>query len=179
MSSHRVASTDSSTTNFNQSGAKLKAISRGVKECEKTIKKCPPKPVSAGQTEAPGVVVIAGDISPIDVITHFPILCEEHGVPYVFVKSRAELGMAACTKRATSVVMLKTECKKLTGDNNKSDKKPEEDAEDLKATQAEYLDGLKELVKIAQKEWEVQVQPWVKGIHPLQIEEKQKQSGMS
>ena len=178
MSYYHVTSTDSSVANFAQSGAKLKAISRGVKECEKTIKKCPPKPVSAGQTEAPGVVVIAGDISPIDVITHFPILCEEHGVPYVFVKSRAELGMAACTKRATSVVMLKTECKKLASDN-KTDKKPEEDAEDLKATQAEYLDGLKELVKIAQKEWEVQVQPWVKGIHPLQIEEKQKQSGMS
>lgn len=32
--------------------------------------------------------VIAGNISPIDVITHLPILCEEAGVPYVYVPSK-------------------------------------------------------------------------------------------
>jgi hypothetical protein len=32
--------------------------------------------------------VIAGDISPIDVITHVPILCEEAGVPYIYVHSK-------------------------------------------------------------------------------------------
>jgi hypothetical protein len=32
--------------------------------------------------------VIAGNISPIDVITHVPILCEENGVPYIYVPSK-------------------------------------------------------------------------------------------
>lgn len=32
--------------------------------------------------------VIAGNISPIDVITHVPILCEEADIPYVYVPSK-------------------------------------------------------------------------------------------
>lgn len=32
--------------------------------------------------------VIAGNISPIDVITHLPILCEEANVPYIYVTSK-------------------------------------------------------------------------------------------
>lgn len=57
-------------------------------------------------TSFPGIVVIAGDISPQDVISHIPVLCEDHNVPFVFVTSRAELGAAAKTKRPTSVVMI-------------------------------------------------------------------------
>ena len=56
---------------------------RGVKEVVKALKK-----------ETKGVCVIAGDISPIDVITHVPILCEEANVPYVYVHSKEELGAA-------------------------------------------------------------------------------------
>jgi H/ACA ribonucleoprotein complex subunit 2 len=32
--------------------------------------------------------VIAGNISPIDVITHVPILCEEANIPYLYVSSK-------------------------------------------------------------------------------------------
>lgn len=32
--------------------------------------------------------VIAGNISPIDVITHVPVLCEEAEIPYVYVSSK-------------------------------------------------------------------------------------------
>lgn len=32
--------------------------------------------------------VIAGNISPIDVITHVPILCEESDIPYIYVASK-------------------------------------------------------------------------------------------
>lgn len=49
---------------------------------------------------------MAADISPIDVLSHFPILCEEKGIPYCFVKSRMLLGVAAQTKKPTSVVLL-------------------------------------------------------------------------
>ena len=42
----------------------------------------------------------------MDVISHIPVLCEDHGIPYIYVTSRAELGMAGQTKRPTSVVMV-------------------------------------------------------------------------
>jgi H/ACA ribonucleoprotein complex subunit 2 len=42
----------------------------------------------------------------MDVISHIPVLCEDHHIPYVFVQSRAELGLAGGTKRPTSVVMV-------------------------------------------------------------------------
>jgi H/ACA ribonucleoprotein complex subunit 2 len=38
------------------------------------------------------VCIIAGNISPIDVITHIPILCEEAGIPYIYVPSKEDLG---------------------------------------------------------------------------------------
>ncbi|KAJ3094692.1 hypothetical protein HDU97_007702 [Phlyctochytrium planicorne] len=75
--------------------AKAKNVKRGVKEVVKGLKK-------GGK----GVVIIAGDISPIDVITHVPILCEEADVPYVYVPSKEDLGVAGSTKRPTSVIMV-------------------------------------------------------------------------
>ena len=52
------------------------------------------------------MVIIAADISPIDVLAHLPILCEDKSVPYVYVRSRAEVGEACKTKRPTSCVMI-------------------------------------------------------------------------
>jgi H/ACA ribonucleoprotein complex subunit 2 len=51
----------------------------------------------------------------MDVISHIPVLCEDHNIPYVYVPSRAELGSAGSTKRPTSVVMI-TEGKKGKAD---------------------------------------------------------------
>ena len=42
----------------------------------------------------------------MDVISHIPVLCEDHNIPYIYVTSRAELGAAGMTKRPTSVVMI-------------------------------------------------------------------------
>lgn len=53
------------------------------------------------------VVVIAGDISPEDVISHLPVMCEDHSVPYIFTPSKLALGLASLTKRPTSVIMVK------------------------------------------------------------------------
>jgi len=50
--------------------------------------------------------VIAGDISPIDVITHLPVLCEEANIPYIFVPSKEELGASCGCKRPTSCVLV-------------------------------------------------------------------------
>ena len=72
-----------------------KNLRRGVKEVVKALRK--------GEE---GLVVLAGDISPVDVISHIPVLCEDGEVPYIYVGSKADLGAAAATKRPTSVVFL-------------------------------------------------------------------------
>eukprot|EP00741_Cyanophora_paradoxa_P007175 tig00001085_g6943.t1 len=77
--------------------AKSKGLRRGVKEVVKAIRK-----------KEKGLCIIAGDISPIDVITHIPILCEESDIPYIYVPSREELGTAGGTKRPTSCIFLPT-----------------------------------------------------------------------
>jgi len=75
--------------------AKSKQLKRGVKEVVKALRK-----------GSKGLCLIAGDISPIDVITHVPILCEEANVPYVYVPSKEELGTAGATKRPTSCMLI-------------------------------------------------------------------------
>lgn len=50
--------------------------------------------------------IIAGDISPIDVITHLPVLCEESEIKYIYVPSKDDLGSSALTKRPTSCVLI-------------------------------------------------------------------------
>ncbi|KAL4568070.1 hypothetical protein LXL04_023671 [Taraxacum kok-saghyz] len=52
------------------------------------------------------VCVIAGNITPIDVITHVPILCEEADIPYVYVTSKEDLANAGATKRPTCCVLV-------------------------------------------------------------------------
>lgn len=100
---------------------KVKGIKRGVKEVVKGIRK--------GEK---GVCIIAGDISPIDVVSHIPVLCEENDIPYIFtpskVRSRAclvvelltmrmwkltvisghqvDLGASALSKRPTSCILI-------------------------------------------------------------------------
>lgn len=41
------------------------------------------------------LVVIAGDVSPEEIVMHLPALCEERDVPYTFVPEKEELGLAA------------------------------------------------------------------------------------
>lgn len=82
--------------------SKSKCLKRGVKEVVKAIRK--------GQK---GLVVLAGDISPIDVLSHLPVLCEDSGLPFVFTPSKAELGLAAQTKRPTSCVMIDSKSEEM------------------------------------------------------------------
>ena len=55
----------------------MKALKRGVKEVVKAVRK-----------GSKGTCIIAGDVSPIDVLSHVPVLCEDNEVPYVFVPSK-------------------------------------------------------------------------------------------
>jgi H/ACA ribonucleoprotein complex subunit 2 len=54
-----------------------------------------------------GIAILAGDIYPIDVVSHIPILLEENNIPYMFVPSKFDLGAAASTKRPTSCVLIR------------------------------------------------------------------------
>ncbi len=82
-------------------------MKRGVKEVVKAIRKkqsgCaarPPARATAGLLGLTGrhcrarLCIIAGDISPIDVISHVPVLCEDAGISYCYVSSKQELGAA-------------------------------------------------------------------------------------
>jgi large subunit ribosomal protein L7Ae len=40
------------------------------------------------------LVVIAEDVDPPEVVAHLPILCEERNIPYLYVPSKKELGLA-------------------------------------------------------------------------------------
>nr|XP_018674034.1 PREDICTED: H/ACA ribonucleoprotein complex subunit 2-like protein isoform X2 [Musa acuminata subsp. malaccensis] len=57
--------------------AEAKSLKRGLKEVVKSVRR--------GHK---GLCVIAGNISPIDVITHVPILLEEADIPYIYVPSK-------------------------------------------------------------------------------------------
>ena len=69
------------------------------------------------------LLVLAADITPIDIISHLPVLSEEAQIPYIFIPSKEELGHASSTKRPTSCVMIcpnsKRGSKSKAGDEDK------------------------------------------------------------
>ena len=81
-----------------------------MKEVVKALRKSAASgPSSSDMSNPVAIVIIAADISPMDVISHIPVLCEDHNIPYIYIKSRAQLGEASATKRPTSVVMVAKE----------------------------------------------------------------------
>ncbi|KAL7533313.1 hypothetical protein ACHAXR_005167 [Thalassiosira sp. AJA248-18] len=65
-----------------------KSLRRGVKELVKGLRK--------GDK---GLAILAGDVFPIDVISHLLVFLEENNVPYLFVPPKRDLGAAAFTCR--------------------------------------------------------------------------------
>ncbi|CAI6304224.1 unnamed protein product [Periconia digitata] len=109
--------------------AKTKTLRRGVKEVVKYLRKSPTNAPSSSDVSNPSaVVIIAADISPMDVISHIPVLCEDHNIPYLFVKSRVELGEASATKRPTSVVLVAKERSKKGKDMSGEEKEEWDEA---------------------------------------------------
>jgi len=68
-----------------------RAIRKGVNETTKAVER--------GQAK---LVLIAEDVDPPEIVAHLPILCEEKGVPYLYVPSKEELGKAAGINVAAS-----------------------------------------------------------------------------
>jgi large subunit ribosomal protein L7Ae len=51
-------------------------------------------------------VVMAEDVDPQEILAHMPLLCEEKGVPYAYVPSKQELGVASGLGKATASVSI-------------------------------------------------------------------------
>lgn len=52
------------------------------------------------------LVVMAEDVTPEEILAHMPLLCEEKAVPYAYVPSKQELGVAAGLGKATASVAV-------------------------------------------------------------------------
>ncbi|KAI0254390.1 putative RNA-binding protein L7Ae [Lactifluus subvellereus] len=112
--------------------SKARQVKRGVKEVAKAIRK--------GEK---GLLVLAADITPIDIISHLPVLSEEAHIPYIFIPSKEELGHASSTKRPTSCVMICPDSKR--GNKSKVGDGEKEDYREL------YDDCCKEVAKLDQR----------------------------
>lgn len=59
-------------------------IRKGTNETTKTIER--------GQAK---LVILAEDVDPPEVVAHVPLLCEEKKIPYIYVRSREQIGTAS------------------------------------------------------------------------------------
>lgn len=78
-----------------KAAAKKDRLHRGLKNVQTKIRK-------GGK----GICVFAGDVSPIDIYCHLPIVCEDKDIPYCFVQSKRDLAGALGAKRPCIVVLV-------------------------------------------------------------------------
>jgi large subunit ribosomal protein L7Ae len=70
-------------------------IKKGVNETTKAIERKTAK-----------LVVVAGDVSPEEIVVHIPMLCRENSITYAFVPTKKELGGAVGVPVGTSAVAV-------------------------------------------------------------------------
>ncbi len=54
-------------------------------------------------------VVVATDVTPIEVVMHIPMICEQKGIPFTYVPSKAELGKAIGMTVSCAAVAIENE----------------------------------------------------------------------
>ena len=74
-----------------------KMLRMGIKDIPKFILK----------KKETGIVVIAGDLSPLDVLSHMPIVCEESDIAYCYTPTKRDIGAACGTRRSIAMVMIR------------------------------------------------------------------------
>lgn len=52
------------------------------------------------------IVIMATDVEPPEILAHMPALCEERGVPYVYVPSKTDLGNAIGLDKPTASIAI-------------------------------------------------------------------------
>ncbi|KAK8232219.1 putative snRNP and snoRNP protein [Phyllosticta capitalensis] len=72
-------------------------LKKGANEATKTLNR--------GVAE---VIVLAADTSPLAILLHLPLLCEDKNVPYVYVPSKMALGRACGVSRAVIAASITT-----------------------------------------------------------------------
>ncbi len=70
-------------------------IKKGVNETTKSIERNQAK-----------FVIIAENVDPPEVVAHLPLLCEEKGIPYLYIDDKKKLGEAAGINVAASSVAI-------------------------------------------------------------------------
>ncbi|MEW6749060.1 MAG: 50S ribosomal protein L7Ae [Candidatus Micrarchaeota archaeon] len=70
-------------------------VKKGVNETTKAIER-----------KSAQFVVVAGDVTPEEVVVHIPMLCKENGIPYAFLPTKKDLGMAVGIQVGTSAVAV-------------------------------------------------------------------------
>ena len=71
-------------------------VRNGLKDVQTRIRK--------GET---GLVIFAGDVSPLEIMCHMPAVCEDKDIPYCYTPSRADLGSAMGVKRASVMILVR------------------------------------------------------------------------
>lgn len=54
-----------------------------------------------------GIVIFAGDITPVEVMCHLPGVCEDKDIPYCYVPSKIDLGASLGIKRGSLMVLIR------------------------------------------------------------------------
>ena len=70
-------------------------IKKGINEATKSIERGIAR-----------LVIVAEDVEPQEVIMYLPGLCDDKKAPYIFVKSKVDLGNAAGIERPTAAVAI-------------------------------------------------------------------------
>jgi large subunit ribosomal protein L7Ae len=70
-------------------------IKKGINEATKSIERGIAR-----------LVVIAEDVEPQEIIMYLPGLCDDKKAPYIFVKSKTDLGKAAGIERPTAAIAI-------------------------------------------------------------------------
>ncbi|KAL7720882.1 H/ACA ribonucleoprotein complex subunit 2-like protein [Entamoeba marina] len=77
-----------------------KCIKRGIKDTIKSTRK------ESADIMKGWLCVIAGDVTPLDVISHIPSYMKEKGIAYIYVKTREDLGKVCGSKHPTTCVLI-------------------------------------------------------------------------
>ncbi|CAI4225367.1 unnamed protein product [Auanema sp. JU1783] len=71
-------------------------LRQGLRDVQKAIRK-----------NEKGILILAGNVTPIDVYSHLAAICEEKDIPYVYTPSREHLGLAAGHRRPAILLYVK------------------------------------------------------------------------
>jgi len=70
-------------------------IKKGINETTKSIER-----------KTAQFVIVAGDVTPEEIVVHIPMLCKENGIPYAFLPTKKDLGTSVGVDVGTSAVAV-------------------------------------------------------------------------